>query len=150
MDFLILFVVFSFGIGYLFLAYKIVTPFLHSINKPLNASTRFMMLLILIGFGSILHEFSLGGRQVMLFYFEKSFFISGISVYIVLIIISFISSMVLFRISNGIINIISKENVKAELIKNNTLIAGKFGILYLMLTFLLRTPLLKLSLSLIN
>ncbi len=150
MDFFLLFVVFSLGIGYLFLAYKIVTPFLHSINKPLNSSTRFMMLLVFIGFGSFLHEFSLGGIQVMNFYFQQSLYTSGIGIYFLLLIIAFCSAVVNFRICNGLINIISKENVKAELIKNNFLIAGKFGILFLLLAFLLRTPLLKLSLSLIN
>ena len=150
MDYLIFFIVFCSGLGFLFIAYKMLIPFLHSINKPMNSSTRFMMILILFGFGFILYEFSLGGMQVMYYYIEKSQFITGIALHLVLIVIALCSAMVIFRLTSGLINIISNVNVKAELIKNNLLIAGIFGLFFLILILFLKASILKLSLIIIS
>ena len=150
MDFLILLTVFSLGIAFLFFCYKILIPFFHNINNPLNTSTRFLLLLTMIGFGFLFYEFSLRGVQVLQYYFEKSLFISGLVIYSLLLTLAFCSAMAIFRLTNGLINIISKENIKAELIKNNYLIAGQLGLFFLILLLLLKTPLLNLALKMIG
>jgi hypothetical protein len=150
MEFILILIVLIFGIAFLFLAFRILLPFFHGINNPLNGATRFMLLLTLIGFGFNLYEFSMGGVKVLEYYFSKSNFISGLGIFMVLLLISFISAMILFRISNGVINIISKENIKVELIKNNVLIAGIHGVAFLILVLLLKGHFLMYALSYIK
>ena len=128
------------GILYFYLVYKVIFAHFKSIAEPLNNALKILFATTFFGFLINLKAF----LSIGLINFENSFNTSNaikFGVYLpILALFSFIFSIILFQIIVRTMNVIRRENVKAELIKNNYLICGIQSVFFLVLCLITSEP----------
>ena len=147
----IIFLQFFVSIGYIYLAYKVLSSYFMGIVFPLNSASRLFLAVGLIGFGLSLFNFSKVGIELLLnFSIMKKNFLGGIGLYLLFIFFSFCFSVIIFKITLLVNKVSARENEKAELAKNSFLFAGIQSIFFLFFIYLLAGPVVKLALSMIH
>ena len=147
----IIFLQFFVSIGYIYLAYKVLSSYFMGIVFPLNSASRLFLAVGLIGFGLSLYSFSKVGIELLInFSIIKKNFLSGIGLYLLFIFFSFCFSVIIFKITLLVNKVSIRENEKAELAKNSFLYAGIQSISFLFFIYLLADPVVKLALSLLD
>ena len=127
-------------IFYLMLATRILSSFYRRITNPLNHATGILLIFTLIGFGINLHDFSEIAVSSFFFYTSTGNWFYAISFYLLFALIAFVFSFILFRFSFLLMNMTTPENEKAELGKNNIILALTHGVVYVLLCYILSSP----------
>jgi hypothetical protein len=135
---------------YFVLAIKILSIFLKGFTNPMNQATGALLVGALIGFGINLQDFSEIAVSSFFFYAKEGQLIYGVAFWFLFAVIAFIFSYVLFRFSFLIINMATPENEKAELGKNNLVLAFTHAAVYVLLCLVLSTPLTILANTLVS
>jgi len=135
-----LIVTFTVSIAYFILAMKIMIVFFEKISRPISHASYVLFLGALIGFGVVFYNISDIASNAFQFYFVKNQVGKGIYYWLIFAIISFVISFLVFHLSFLLVKISTKENEKAELARNNYHIAGIHSIIFILLCFILSTP----------
>jgi len=130
-----------FSLSYFYIAYKVLRAFFEKISRPLSHASHVLLLCSLLGFGIILYNISDIATNAFQFYAIKSQIGKGIMYYILFGIFGFLSSLFLFHISLFLVKIVTKENEKAELARNNYQIAGIHAAIFILLCLILSSSL---------
>lgn len=133
---------------YLILSYRFLIPYHRSLNNPLTDATKILLSFSFLGFAIVLYIFfeTTINFCLKLLYDDISL---GVFVYLIILILAFTSSLLIFNLSSVITQITLKENEKAELAKNNYQVAGFHGIVFLFFTMLLSLPISQMVLNFI-
>jgi hypothetical protein len=124
-------------IGYFVFATKLITSFLKKFTEPINQATGILLIGTLIGFGINLKDFSEIAVSSFYFYAQSGKWFFAGAFWFIFAGIAFIFSYVLFRFGFILVNFATPENEKAELGKNNIILAGIHAVIYIMLCYIL-------------
>ncbi len=128
-------------IGYFVFATKLLTAFLKKFTEPMNQAAGILLIGTLIGFGINLKDFSEIAVSSFYFYAQSGKWFYAGAFWFLFAGIAFIFSYVLFRFGFILVNFATPENEKAELGKNNVILAGIHAVIYIMLCYILSAPL---------
>ena len=128
-------------IGYFVFATKLITSFLKKFTEPINQATGILLIGTLIGFGINLKDFSEIAVSSFYFYAQSGKWFFAGAFWFIFAGIAFIFSYVLFRFGFILVNFATPENEKAELGKNNIILAGIHAVIYIMLCYILSASL---------
>ena len=135
---------------YFVLAIKILSAFLKGFTNPLNQASGALLVSALIGFGINLQDFSEIAVSSFFFYEKEGKLLIAVGFWLLFALIAFVFSYILFRFSFLVINWATPENEKAEIGKNNLVLAFTHGIVYVLLCLVLSTPLSILANTLVS
>jgi hypothetical protein len=134
---------------YFILSYRFLLPYHRSLNNPLTDATKILLSISFIGFAIVLYNF----YQNMINYCLKLLSddpIFGLFIYLIILVLAFTASILVFNLSTVLTQIILKENEKAELAKNNFQVAGFHGIVFVFFTLLLSHPISQMVLTFVS
>lgn len=150
LEILNLIIIFIVSIVYLILAMKVMNIFFEKISRPISHASYVLYLASLVGFGIVFHNISDISSNAFQFYFVKNQFGKGIYYCLLFALISFVISFLIFHLSFILVKISTKENEKAELARNNYHIAGIHAVIFILLCFILSTPISNIVNSLVD
>jgi hypothetical protein len=145
-----LFVVLIMTLFYLIASIKFLTSFFYRICKPMTNATLLLFCSVLFGFGLTLYQFSDIASNAMYFYASKGSIFNGVLYWTLFSLFAFGFSMGVFYFSFYLIGLLTQENEKAELSKNNFYIAGLHSIVFLVLCLMISRPIVDLANTLVN
>lgn len=128
-------------IGYFVFATKLITSFLKKFTEPMNQATGILLIGTLIGFGINLKDFSEIAVSSFYFYAQSGKWFYAGAFWFIFAGVAFIFSYVLFRFGFILVNFATPENEKAELGKNNMILAGIHSVIYILLCYILSASL---------
>lgn len=137
-------------IMYFVMAIKLLSIFLKSFTEPMNQATGTLLIGALIGFGINLQDFSEIAVSSFFYYSKQNNIFIAIAFWLLFALIAFVFSYVLFRFSFFVINWSTPENEKAELGKNNLVLAFTHATVYVLLCLVLSSPLTILANTLVS
>lgn len=126
---------------YLYVLSMMIRPVLHRISIPMTPATGMLFLGALLGAGLVLYQFSDISTNALYFYASRSDYAAGIGYQLLFSAIALISCYVLFLASFFVMNFFTPENEKAELSKNNFVLAGQHVVVYVIICLLVSKPL---------
>lgn len=136
-----LFLVLIFTLIYVIASIKYLTSFFYRISKPMTNATLLLFCSVLFGFGLTLYHFSDIATNAMYFYASKGSIFNGIWYWILFSLFAFVFSIGMFYFTFYLIGLLTQENEKAELSKNNFYIAALHSIVFLILCLMVSKPL---------
>ena len=145
-----LFVVLIMTLFYLIASIKILTSFFYRISKPMTSATLFLFCSVLFGFGLTFYQFSDIGSNAMYFYASKGSIFNGILYWTLFSLFAFGFSVGSFYFSFYLVGLLTQENEKAELSKNNFYISVLHSIVFLILCLMISRPIVDLANTLVN
>ena len=122
-----------FGLFYVLFTYKFLMNYFQSIAKPLNNVLKLFLIIGFYGFSICLIEFWSYSSNLKPFGNNTSDFALSLLMNAIFLICSFIFSALLFKLSDGIVKSIMKENHKLQMIHNNYMYAGVQAIIFIIL-----------------
>ncbi len=135
---------------YLVAAIKYLSSFFYKISKPMTNATLLLFCSVLLGFGVTLYQFSDVATNAMYFFASKGSIFNGVWYWILFSLFAFVFSIGTFYFTFYLIGLLTHENEKAELAKNNYFIACLHGIVFLILCFMVSKPIVDLANTMVS
>ncbi|MCE2712685.1 MAG: hypothetical protein LW688_09115 [Cryomorphaceae bacterium] len=138
------------AVVYMIGAIKVIKPFFSKISSPMTTATGVLFLGVVFGFGIILNDFSEIASSAFYYNYQKSELGMGIYYWILFTAISFAFSYAVFHLSFKLIDLVTTENEKTELAKNNFSIAGLHVVVFISICLVVSKPLIAWANGLVN
>jgi hypothetical protein len=135
---------FVLGVLYFYLAYKTLHPVFKGFIYPMNYAAKIVYVASFFCFG-ILFFYELGtGIQYFKNYVNGPKWYAGYLLFAILTILCFAVSSILFRLTFLFFRSLSNVNLQVELAKNNLHLAGLVSVYFIVLSFLITEPMMRL------
>lgn len=135
---------------YLIISIKLLNNFFFRISKPLTNATLLLFSAVLGGFGLTLFQFSGVATNAMYFYASNGSIVTGIWFWVLFSFIALGFSFGVFYFSFYFVGLLTQENEKAELAKNNYYIAALHAVVFILICLMVAKPLADVANSMVS
>ena len=135
---------------YLIISIKLLNNFFFRISKPLTNATLLLYSAVLFGFGLTLFQFSGVATNAMYFYSSNGSVITGIWFWVLFSMLALGFSSGVFYSTFYFIGLLTQENEKTELAKNNFYIAALHSVVFILICLMVAKPLADLANSMVS
>ncbi len=135
---------------YLIISIKLLNSFFFKIAKPLTNAALVLFSAVLFGFGLTLFQFLGVATNALYFYASSGSVITGIWFWVLFAFFALVLSYGVFLFTFYFIGILTQENEKIELAKNNLYIAALHAVVFILLCLMIAKPLADLANSMIS
>jgi hypothetical protein len=135
---------------YLIIAIKFLNNFFFRISRPLTNAILLLYSAVLFGFGLTLFQFSGVATNAMYFYSSNGSVITGIWFWVLFSFLALGFSSGVFYFTFYFLGLLTQENEKAELAKNNFYIAALHSVVFILICLMVAKPLADLANSLVS
>lgn len=135
---------------YLIISIKVLNNFFFKLTKPLTNASLLLYSAVLFGFGLTLFQFIGVATNALYFYASNGSIITGLWFWVIFAFSALGFSYGVFLFTFYFVGLLTQENEKAELAKNNYYIAALHSVVFILICLMLAKPLADLANSMVS
>lgn len=135
---------------YLIISIKVLNNFFFKLTKPLTNASLLLYSAVLFGFGLTLFQFMGVATNALYFYASNGSIITGLWFWVMFAFFALGFSYGVFLFTFYFVGLLTQENEKAELAKNNYYIAALHSVVFILICLMVAKPLADLANSMVS